>query len=160
MELQKLEESKHIVISGEWKKNNAGGSHLHSDEFVHGNEASWQVNPKFLLSLTGEGKTDVEVVLSRPQWKMSETKKKEVVKDTQGSLKDEKKKAKSIVGTMLGLYIFENRGQKILKKSESLEDVIFYPKNEIIKSYSLTCNENGYILMPCTFEVITINYLV
>jgi hypothetical protein len=67
--------------------------------------------------------------------------------------KEEKKRNKTIVGTMLGLYIFENKGQKILKRSDVKDDVIFYPKNEVILTKALDCKENGYIIMPCTFEV-------
>jgi hypothetical protein len=157
VELVKLDESKHTVISGEWKKANAGGSHLYSDEFAKGNEASWQINPKYLLTLPGEGKAEVEIVLSRPQWKSSNAVKKEEAKGTQSQgleKEDNKKKTKTIVGTMMGMYMFENKGQKLLKISDCIEEVTFFPKNEIIYNKTFDCNENGYVLMPCTFEVI------
>ena len=129
---------------------------MHSEEFVKGNEASWQLNPKYLLVLKGEGKADVEIVLSRTQWKLGEAKKTETVKPgatmSGQSMGEEKKKAKTIVGTMLGVYIFENRGQKMLKRSDIKEDVLFYPKSEVVLNKSLECKETGYIVMPCTFE--------
>jgi hypothetical protein len=155
VELVKLDDAKHVVISGEWKRSSAGGSHLHSDEFVRGSDASWQSNPKYLLVLKGEGKATVEIVLSRTQWKMSESKKAEPGHAATQELgkKEEKKKAKTIVGTMLGVYIFENKGQRMLKKSECIDDVTFYPKNDIMLTKSLDCKEAGYIIMPCTFEV-------
>ncbi len=153
----KLDETKHIVKTGMWKKTSAGGCHLHSDEYVKGSEASWQLNPKYLLVLKGQGKSqaEVELVLSRPQWKLSEAKRGETMKagGTQDLGKEEKKRPLTIVGTMMGLYIFENKGQKMIRRADIREDVVFYPKNEVIVNKTLECNESGYIVMPCTFEV-------
>lgn len=144
-----LDDAKNVVLTGAWKKMNAGGSHLHSEEFLKGNEASWQLNPKYLLVLNGEGRADVKIVLSRPQWKLGESKKAGKGQETSA---EEKRKAKSVVGTMMGVYIFDNKGQKIFRKSEAREEATFYPKNEIIISKTLECKESGYIIMPCTFE--------
>jgi len=148
-----------VVLTGLWKKNSAGGCHLHSEEFVKGNEASWQLNPKYLLVIKGEGKADVEIVLSRTQWKLGEGKKPDQGKTAAApsgtashGMVEDKKKPKTIIGTMLGCYIFENRGQKLLKRSDIKEDVIFYPKSEIVLNKTLDCKETGYIIMPCTFE--------
>lgn len=158
VELLKLDEAKHVVISGEWKGASAGGSHLFSEEFLKGEEASWQANPKYLLSLKGEGETDVEIILSRPQWKMEIKKEKEekvpVPTQTKEGLKkkEEKKKNKSIVGSMMGLYVFECKRQKGFISQESLIEVKFYPKNEIMEKLTLKYNDSGYVIMPCTFE--------
>lgn len=141
-----LEDAKNIVLTGEWKHLNAGGSHLHSEDYVKGNDASWQLNPKYLLVLKGEGRADVQISLSRPKWKFGEK------KADNKSPESEKKKSKTIIGCMLGVYIFENRGQKVLKKSDAKEDVTFYPKNEVVINKTLECKESGYIIMPCTFE--------
>lgn len=105
--------------------------------------------------MSGEGKADVEIVLSRPQWKMNEPKNKETTKNEGG--KEERKHNKTIVGCMLGMYMFENKGQKLFKKDDCLDEVTFYPKNEIIISKQLDCKENGYIIMPCTFKVVVHN---
>ena len=94
VELIMMDDAKNVVISGAWKKMNSGGSHLHSEEFIKENDASWQLNPKYLLILKGEGKADVDIVLSRPQWKMGETKK---AGKSQELGQQEKHKAKSII---------------------------------------------------------------
>ncbi len=157
VELVKLDDAKHVVLTGIWKKGCAGGCHLYSEEYVKGNEASWQLNPKYLLILKGEGTADVEIVLSRTQWKLGEGKKSgDPVKTAGGATTSdvaaEKKKAKTIIGTMLGVYIFENRGQKVLKSSDAKKEAEFKPKSEIVVPATLECKETGYIIMPCTFE--------
>lgn len=72
VEIEKLEDSKNMVLSGEWSEKNAGGCHLYDSvyESLPDNQ-TWINNPKFLLKLHTTQKTEVKVTLSRPEksWK-------------------------------------------------------------------------------------------
>jgi len=88
VEIEKLEDSKNMVISGEWNDKSAGGCHLYDREYeTIPDNFTWINNPKFLLHLSTTKKTHVKITLSRPEkaWK--------------------KQIAVSAVDCMIGLYV-------------------------------------------------------
>jgi len=92
VEVEKLEDSKNMVISGEWNDKSAGGCHLYDEVYEKlSDNYTWITNPKYLLNLhTTQNKTEVKITLSRPEksWK--------------------KKIAVSAVDCMVGYYVFPN----------------------------------------------------
>jgi hypothetical protein len=91
-EIQKLDDSRHAVMTGQWSPENCGGCHLFQFDVdkskEQANSATWKDNPKFNLKLHCTQKTEVKITLSRPEkaWK--------------------KQIAKSSVDCMMGLYIW------------------------------------------------------
>jgi len=72
VEIEKLEDSKNMVISGEWNEKSAGGCHLFDVAFeTLPDNFTWINNPKYLLNLHTTQKTEVKITLSRPEksWK-------------------------------------------------------------------------------------------
>ena len=134
--LDRLLDSKNIVISGEWKQSNAGGSHLYDSTFVRQLEKNtWSNNPKYLLKFVAGGEPRAKITLSRPERLWST------------------KIARNTVGCMMGIYIFDAAIGKPsvdgwIRKPE------FMPLNEVEEILEEdTSREAGYIIMPTTYEI-------
>jgi Calpain family cysteine protease/Calpain large subunit, domain III len=133
--LDRLSDSKNIVTSGEWNKSTAGGSHLFDSSFIRQTEKStWGNNPKYLLKFNGQAEVRAKITLSRPERLWS------------GKI------ARNTVGCMMGIYIFDAVNSKPtvgswVRKPE------FMPLNEIEEILEEdSARENGYIIMPTTYE--------
>lgn len=133
--LERLQDSKNVVLSGEWKSKNAGGSHLFDSSFVRNVEKNtWAKNPKYLLKFAEDRNIRAKITLSRPERLWSA------------------KIARNTVGCMMGLYLFEANGTKPsvetwLRKPE------FMPLNEIEEILEEgQVKGAGYIIMPTTYE--------
>jgi hypothetical protein len=132
VEIIKLEDSKNMVISGEWNDKSAGGCHLYDREYeTNADNFTWISNPKFLLSLHTTQKTEVKITLSRPEksWK--------------------KKIAVSAVDCMMGFYVFANNITPT--KENCISGMNFVPMNEYFEVLELDGNPEGYIIMPTTY---------
>jgi hypothetical protein len=89
VEVQKLEDSKNMVVSGDWNDKTAGGCHLYDRAFeTVPDNFTWINNPKFKINLFTTQKTHVKITLSRPEkaWK--------------------KQIAVSAVDCMIGFYVY------------------------------------------------------
>jgi hypothetical protein len=133
VEIEKLEDSKNMVISGEWNEKSAGGCHLYDRAFeTIPDNFTWINNPKYLLNLHTTQKTEVKITLSRPEkaWK--------------------KKIAVSAVDCMIGFYVFP--GNTTPTKENCRSKVNFVPMNEYSEVLELDGNPEGYIIMPTTYK--------
>ena len=138
------------ILTSEWNSDNSGGSHItHEDFFKKKREEdtgkkklTWLDNPKFELIFYPKNKDaniEFEVYLSRSEtiW-VNEV-------------------AKSIINSMMGLYIFKrdihNPGVTV-DNCLNKDYIEFAPKTEIItkvlNEFNLEC-PHGYILMPTTY---------
>lgn len=90
VEVEKLDDAKNMVISGEWNDKTAGGCHLYDRAYeTLPDNFTWINNPKFKLNLYTTQKTHVKITLSRPEiisWK--------------------KQIAISAVDCMIGFYVY------------------------------------------------------
>jgi len=133
VEIEKLEDSKNMVISGEWNEKSAGGCHLYDVNFEKNSDNfTWINNPKYLLNLHTTQKTEVKITLSRPEksWK--------------------KKIAVSAVDCMIGFYVFPGNANPNTKDCRS--EMNFVPMNEYSEVLELDGNPDGYIIMPTTYK--------
>lgn len=132
VEIEKLEDSRNMVMSGEWNEKSAGGCHLYDRAFeTIPDNFTWINNPKFLLKLFTTTKTEVKITLSRPEkaWK--------------------KKIAVSAVDCMIGFYVFPGN---ITPTKENCITTNFVPMNELSETLELDGNPEGYIIMPTTYK--------
>jgi hypothetical protein len=133
VEIEKLEDSKNMVLSGEWNEKSAGGCHLYDRAFeTIPDNFTWINNPKYLLNLHTTSKTEVKITLSRPEkaWK--------------------KKIAVSAVDCMMGFYVFPNNITPT--KETCISQMNFVPMNEYSEVLELDGNPEGYVVMPTTYK--------
>jgi len=139
-----------IILTSEWNNDNAGGSHITHDDFFkkksrdeerEKKKLTWFDNPKFELIFHSKEKIELlefDVYLSRSETIWSN----EV--------------AKSIINSMMGLYIFRRdlnvsgvTNENCLNKDE----IEFAPKTEIVSRLRYTnVHPEGFILMPTTYN--------
>lgn len=133
VEIEKLEDSKNMVISGEWNEKSAGGSHLYDRAFeTNADNFTWINNPKYLLHLYTTQKTRVKITLSRPEkaWK--------------------KKIAVSAVDCMIGFYVYP--GNISPTRDNCTNTINFVPMNQYSETLELDGNPDGYVIMPTTYS--------
>lgn len=136
MEVVPLPDSCNKALAGKWTEKTAGGCHLYDKEFEQKPDSfTWMNNPKYLLQLqTSEPQTTVKIVLSRPEkaWK--------------------KAVGMSLVGCMIGFYVYPNGQSPDSKNLVNKEGRKFVPWNEINEELTLDYNKDGYMIMPSTYE--------
>jgi len=133
--LERLHDAKNIVLSGEWKANNAGGSHLYDASFIKQLEKNtWSNNPKYLLKFLPGASIRAKITVSRPERLWSA------------------KIARNTVGCMMGIYIFD-AGVAKPSVDSWIRKPEFMPLNEVDEflEEDSAC-ESGYIIMPTTYE--------
>ena len=133
--LERLQDAKNIVLSGEWKPNNAGGSHLYDSSFIKQLEKNtWSYNPKYLLKFSPGESIRAKITISRPERLWSA------------------KIARNTVGCMMGIYIFD-AGVAKPSVDNWIRKPEFMPLNEVDEILEDdNAKENGYIIMPTTYE--------
>lgn len=135
MEIVQLEDSKNSVLTGKWSEKTAGGCHLYDKAFEQKQESfTWVNNPKYLLKLETRERLPVKIVLSRPEkaWKKSI--------------------GMNLVGCMIGFYVYpggQTASKEIILNTEGIK---FVPWNEISETLILDGNQDGYVIMPATYE--------
>lgn len=133
--LDRLHDAKNIVISGDWKQTNAGGSHLYDASFIRQLEKNtWANNPKYILKFAPAENVRAKITISRPERLWSS------------------KIARNTVGCMMGIYIFDAAIGKPAVDSW-LRKPEFMPLNEVEEILEEdNPREQGYIIMPTTYE--------
>jgi hypothetical protein len=132
--LERLQDSKNIVLSGEWKQSNSGGSHLYDSSFQKQPEInSWLSNPKYLLKFIPGANIRAKITVSRPERLWSA------------------KIARNTVGCMMGIYIFDGSSKPTVERW--LHKPEFMPLNEVEEILEEdSAKESGYVIMPTTYE--------
>ena len=134
-----------IILSGEWNKNNSGGSHMTANE----NESKFYLNdrykkltyfdnPKFILEFNSKQwikNLEFEILLSRMNsiWK--------------------NRLSQNMINSMMNCYIFKNeKNGKWRKLCVNKDKIDFRTKDTIIIKFSAKrADPKGYILMPITY---------
>jgi len=109
-----LEESRNVVLTGQWSEKSAGGCHLNDKSFEQKAERfTWVNNPKFLLKVAPDHQVKVKITLSRPEkvWK--------------------KQMGVNTVGCMIGFYIYAANEEPTMNAVINREGLKFVPWNEI-----------------------------
>lgn len=136
MEIIKLEDSRNRVIAGAWGlERTAGGCHLYDKEFEQKQDNfTWVQNPKYQLKLTTREPTEVKITLSRPEkaWK--------------------KNIGANLVGSMIGFYVYPGGVAPNQDNIINKEQIQFVPWNELSLLLVLDGNQDGYVIMPATYE--------
>lgn len=136
IEVVQLADSQNFVIAGKWESKSAGGCHLYDKEFESKpDNVNWLSNPRYLLKLQTREPTAVKITLSRPEkaWK--------------------KQIGMSLVGSMIGFYVYPAAIQQPTKDNLLNKDSLkFVPWCQISEELILDGNQEGFIIMPTTYE--------
>ena len=138
VELRKLEENKNQTLVGKWELDiNAGGCHLYEEKYEKdSSKRTWTQNPKFNLIFTdpvGPAWVKITLVIAEANWKG---------------------RIKNTVGGMLGIYLI-NKTERKMRVEDLVQQPNFMPVNVLTEEYGIQeINPNGYIIMPCTYQVI------